>query len=65
MDELVNARVWVGFHFRNSDIVGKEVGRKISRFALSHFLRVVGDDASEPEAGSKVSSRSRGEPGQR
>jgi len=30
--------------------VGKEVGRKISRFALSHFLRAVGDDASEPEA---------------
>ena len=50
MDELVNARVWVGFHFRNSDIVAKEVGRKISRFALSHFLRAVGDDTSEPEA---------------
>jgi len=50
MDELVNARVWVGFHFRNSDIVGKEVGRKISKFALSHFLRPVGDGASAPAA---------------
>jgi len=43
-DELINARVWIGFHFRNSDIVGKQMGRHISRFALSHFLRVVGDE---------------------
>ena len=60
MDELINARVWAGFHYRNSDIVGKRVGRQISRFALSHFLRVVDDDDPEPEAdveGSEGSSR--------
>jgi hypothetical protein len=44
MDELISARVWVGFHYRNSDIVGQQVGRQISSFALSHFLRVAGDD---------------------
>jgi hypothetical protein len=63
MDELINARVWVGFHYRNSDIVGKRVGRQISQFALSHFLRVVDDDDREPEAGdegSEVNSRSHG-----
>jgi len=63
MEELINARVWVGFHYRNSDIVGKRVGRQISRFAFSHFLRVVDDDDLEPEAddeGSEVSSRSHG-----
>lgn len=54
MDELISARVWVGFHFRNSDIVAKEVGRQIFGFALSHFLRVVADDASEPEAADGV-----------
>ena len=49
MDELISARVWVGFHFRNSDIVGKHVGRQISGFALAHFLRPVGDDDPEPK----------------
>jgi hypothetical protein len=57
MDELINARIWVGFHYRNSDIVGKQVGRQISRFALSHFLRVVDDHDPEPEADDEGSDK--------
>jgi len=68
MDELISARVWVGFHYRSSDIVGKQVGRRISSFALSHFLRVAGADDPEPkpgDEGAKVSGRSHEGPGQR
>jgi hypothetical protein len=63
MEELINARVWVGFHYRHSDIVGERVGRRISRFALSHFLRVVHVNDADPEADdedSEESSRSHG-----
>ena len=59
MDELIHARVWVGFHYRNSDIVGKRVGRQISRFALSHFLVIVDDHDPEPEADDEVPMSSR------
>jgi len=50
MDELINARVWVGFHYRTSDILGERVGRQISRFALANFLRVVDGEDPEPQA---------------
>jgi hypothetical protein len=63
MEELINARVWVGFHYRHSDIVGERVGRQISRFALSHFLCVVHGNDADPEADdedSEESSRSYG-----
>jgi hypothetical protein len=63
MEELINARVWVGFHYRHSDIVGEREGRRISRFALSHFLRVDHGNDADPEADdedSEESSRSHG-----
>jgi hypothetical protein len=55
MEEVNNARVWVGFHYRHSDIQGERVGRQISRFALSHFLRAVHGNNPDPEADDEVS----------
>ena len=39
IDEVVNARVWEGIHFRNSDEQGMLAGRRIGRFVVRHALR--------------------------
>jgi hypothetical protein len=34
-DEIENARVWIGFHFRNSVKVGLDLGTKVAQYGLS------------------------------
>jgi len=38
-DEVANARIWAGFHYRFSTEVGKDMGRKIGELALATQLR--------------------------
>src|SRR5262249_9354942 len=39
MDELVNARVWIGFHFRTSVQVGEDLGNSVASWELQrNFL---------------------------
>ncbi|HET9318103.1 MAG TPA: vanadium-dependent haloperoxidase [Vicinamibacteria bacterium] len=40
--EVNNARVWAGFHFRNSDNDGSALGRKVGRFVAQRFFRPTG-----------------------
>ncbi len=40
-DDAVVGRIAAGAHFRNSCLVGVEMGRKIARYALENFLRPV------------------------
>ena len=37
-DELVNARVWIGFHFRNSVIVGENLVTSVANWELQRSL---------------------------
>lgn len=39
VDEVIDARVYSGIHFRNSDEVGARMGRQIAQFASKHALR--------------------------
>jgi hypothetical protein len=39
IDEVVDARVWTGFHFRSSDVAGAQLGRQVARFVFEHTLR--------------------------
>ena len=39
VDEVLDARVYIGFHFRNSDNVGARVGRQVAHFVVTHALR--------------------------
>jgi hypothetical protein len=39
VDEVLDARVYIGFHFRTSDNVGARVGRQAARFVVRHALR--------------------------
>jgi len=36
------ARVLVGFHFRNSDLQGSSLGRKVGRYVADHFFQPAG-----------------------
>jgi len=36
------ARVLVGFHFRNSDLRGSALGRKVGRYVADHYFQLVG-----------------------
>jgi PAP2 superfamily protein len=39
IQEVIDARIYVGFHYRTSDEVGARVGRKVARFVMNHALR--------------------------
>ena len=39
VDEVIDARVFSGIHFRNSDVVGARMGRQVGRFVTKHGLR--------------------------
>lgn len=38
-DEVIDARVWSGIHFRNTDEVGSRLGRQVARFVWTHALQ--------------------------
>jgi hypothetical protein len=37
--EVEDARVYIGFHFRNSSVVGARVGRQVAHFVFTHALQ--------------------------
>lgn len=39
VDEVIEARIYSGFHYRTSDDVGARLGGKIARFVVNHALR--------------------------
>jgi hypothetical protein len=39
VQEVIDARVYSGIHFRNSDEVGVRLGRQVAQFAMTHALR--------------------------
>lgn len=42
VNDVNDARVLAGFHFRNSDREGARLGRNVARFATGHFFQPVG-----------------------
>jgi hypothetical protein len=41
VDEVNNARVWAGFHFRYSDEDGSKLGRRVARFVVRNLFQPV------------------------
>jgi hypothetical protein len=33
------ARIYIGFHFRNSSVVGARVGRQVAQFVFTHAFQ--------------------------
>jgi hypothetical protein len=42
-EEVVNARIWEGIHFRFADELARKQGRLVAQWAHSHFLRPIGE----------------------
>ena len=40
-EEVSNARIWAGFHYRNSTVVGTEMGRRVGENAVQQLLQPV------------------------
>jgi hypothetical protein len=45
--EVANARVWAGFHYRSSAKVGTAMGRDVGRYVATHFAQPA-NDVSRP-----------------
>jgi hypothetical protein len=41
-DEIVDARLWAGIHYRFSTVAGVDLGRKVARYDLRHAFDAVG-----------------------
>ena len=39
VDEVINARIYSGLHYRTSNEVGARLGRQVARFVVHHALR--------------------------
>ncbi|CAN5717817.1 hypothetical protein BH24ACI5_BH24ACI5_17410 [soil metagenome] len=39
VDEVIDARVYSGIHFRAADDTGARMGRQVGQFVLTHALR--------------------------
>ena len=40
VDEVIDARVYSGIHFRTADVAGARLGRQVAQFVFRHALRV-------------------------
>jgi hypothetical protein len=45
-DEIVNARVWAGVHFRSSVIAGETLGDSVAGWSLNHYFEPLGQEAN-------------------
>ncbi len=41
IDEIVDARVWSGIHFRTADEEGARIGRRIAKYREQHYFEAV------------------------
>jgi hypothetical protein len=39
--EVVDARVWIGFHYRHSGIAGVRLGRAVAHWSLQRYFRPI------------------------
>jgi hypothetical protein len=42
--DVVNARVWLGIHFRTADTVSRALGQRLAEWTLSHYFQHIHDD---------------------
>jgi hypothetical protein len=44
LQDVVDARVWEGIHFRTADTAAKEIGRHLAAWTLGHYFQPIGED---------------------
>jgi hypothetical protein len=38
LDEIIEARIWGGIHFRRADVQGAQIGKKVARYVRKHYF---------------------------
>ena len=46
-EEVVNARIYQGIHWRFADEAGRKQGRKVAQWAFSHYFRPLGEQGGD------------------
>ena len=41
LQDVVDARVWLGIHFRTADTTSREIGRQLAAWTLEHYFRPI------------------------
>ena len=41
--DVVDARVWLGIHFRSADVRGAKMGQQVADWALDHYFKPVSE----------------------
>jgi hypothetical protein len=41
LEEIIDARVWGGIHFRTADVQGAVIGKKVARYLRGHYFQPV------------------------
>jgi hypothetical protein len=44
LQDVVNARVWNGFHFRSADIASRDLGGQVAAWTLDHYFQPVDEE---------------------
>ena len=44
LQDVVDARVWLGFHFRFADIASRDLGRQLTAWTLDHYFQPVHEE---------------------
>ena len=44
LQDVVNARVWLGIHFRTADTVSRDLGGQLADWTLDHYFQPVHED---------------------
>jgi hypothetical protein len=39
LDEIIEARIWGGIHFRTADVQGALIGKKVAKYVRKHYFR--------------------------
>jgi hypothetical protein len=42
LNELIDARIWAGLHFRYADVEGQRLGVNVARYGAAHYFQAVG-----------------------
>jgi hypothetical protein len=43
VDEIVEARIWAGLHFRTADVLAVQLGTNVANFAAANYFEPVGN----------------------
>lgn len=46
--DLVEVRIYQGIHFRTAELEGRKLGRKVARWAFTHYLRPLRGESPRP-----------------